>query len=375
MGQFQGQVNVNPAPAVAGDFASANPRASVLAGAGALVAGVAGVVVGTFAWVDPVTGYLVNNFGVGAPSGFVHREQQGLITTWLQSASQVVPAGLPITLHSAGDFWVTNAGSGAVTIGMKAYANSATGAITFAATGTPPTGASVTGSIAVNHGSTSTIAVNTMTGSIAGQVLTVTAISAGALFPGQTLTGTNVAAGTTVLAQLTGTKGSTGTYTVSISQTTASTTITGSGGTLTVAGTITGTFVAGQTISGTSVTAGSTILAAISGTGGAGTYAVSAAQTLGSTDITASGGTLTVTAVASGAIGIDDVISGSGVTAGTYVSQFLTGTGGTGTYLVSVSQTASSTTITVQAGVETKWIAASTGAAGELIKMSSWPLG
>ena len=36
---FQQQVNIMPAPAVAGDFASANPRASVLNGPGDPVAG------------------------------------------------------------------------------------------------------------------------------------------------------------------------------------------------------------------------------------------------------------------------------------------------------------------------------------------------
>ena len=44
---FQKQVNLTPAPAVAGDYASANPHVSVLAGPGGLVAGVGGVTVGT----------------------------------------------------------------------------------------------------------------------------------------------------------------------------------------------------------------------------------------------------------------------------------------------------------------------------------------
>lgn len=59
-----------------------------------------------------------------------------------------------------------------------------------------------------------------------------------------------------------------------------------------------------------------------------------------------SGTTLTVTAMVSGAIGVGDTLSGTGVTAGTSIIARLTGTGGTGTYTVSPSQTAASTTIT-----------------------------
>jgi hypothetical protein len=58
-----------------------------------------------------------------------------------------------------------------------------------------------------------------------------------------------------------------------------------SGTTLTVGGTVTGTFAVGQTISGTGVTAGTTITALGTGTGGAGTYVVSVSQTVSSTTI------------------------------------------------------------------------------------------
>ncbi len=56
--------------------------------------------------------------------------------------------------------------------------------------------------------------------------------------------------------------------------------------------------------------------------------------------------TLTVTAVTSGTLDIGSVISGTGVTAGTTITAFGTGTGGTGTYTVSASQTVASTSIT-----------------------------
>jgi hypothetical protein len=63
------------------------------------------------------------------------------------------------------------------------------------------------------------------TGAISGTTLTVSAVAAGNLEVGQVITGTGVTAGTTITALGTGT-GLTGTYTVSASQTVASTTIT-----------------------------------------------------------------------------------------------------------------------------------------------------
>jgi hypothetical protein len=66
------------------------------------------------------------------------------------------------------------------------------------------------------------------TGSISGTTLTVTAITAGAITMGMTLSGTGITAGTTIVAFNTGAGGNVneaGTYTVSISQTASSTTI------------------------------------------------------------------------------------------------------------------------------------------------------
>ena len=61
----------------------------------------------------------------------------------------------------------------------------------------------------------------------ASTTMTVTAITSGPIYPGMVLTGTGVTAGTYIVSQTTGTDGSTGTYVVSVSQTVASTTITG----------------------------------------------------------------------------------------------------------------------------------------------------
>ena len=66
------------------------------------------------------------------------------------------------------------------------------------------------------------------TGSISGTTLTVTAITAGAITMGMTLSGTGITAGTTIVAFNTGAGGNVneaGTYTVSIPQTASSTTI------------------------------------------------------------------------------------------------------------------------------------------------------
>lgn len=55
---------------------------------------------------------------------------------------------------------------------------------------------------------------------------------------------------------------------------------------------------------------------------------------------------LTVTAVTSGTVRVGQILSGSGIAAGTYISSLGTGTGGTGTYNVLGDTTATSTTVT-----------------------------
>lgn len=59
-----------------------------------------------------------------------------------------------------------------------------------------------------------------------------------------------------------------------------------------------------------------------------------------------SGTTMTVAAIGAGTLAVGQVLSGSGVTAGTKISGYGTGAGGTGTYTVDTSQTVGSTTIT-----------------------------
>lgn len=312
MGDFPSQVNVAQAPAVAGDFASKNPRFSYLAGPGGLVAGAAGVTVGRFAWaVAPLDGdgapASVSNTGIGLPSGFVHREQQSLVTAYLAASGNLIQAGFQMTLMTTGDFWVKNDGTSEATYGQKAYANFADGKVTFAATASPTQ--SATSSASALAGATASA-----TGTIAGNVFTAVSALSGTFVNGSVLSGTNVVTGTTIVSQLTGPAGGLGTYLLSTGeQTVASTTVTATYGVLTVGGTVTGAFAVGQTL------------------------------------------------------------SGSSVTANTSITQLGTGTGVAGTYYTNVSQTLSSQAINALGNVETKYIARSTGLPGEIVKISPNP--
>lgn len=270
---FQSQVNTVQAPGIAGDFASTNPRSVVLAGQFGLVAGAAGVTVGRFAWaVNPDDNdgapAIVSNTGAGIPTGFVHRDQQGLITTFLANASMLVQQGFPITLFDAGDFWVKNEGATQALPGQKAYAKLSDGSISFAAAGTNPgsTG-TATASVAASTGS--------FTGSIADSILTITAVGSGVARPGGTLSGTGVTSGTKIVSQLSGTTGGVGTYAVNIGgQAATSTTISETYGTMTVTVAPASPFVVGGVLSGTNVVTGTVLTQFITGLGGTGTYAV-----------------------------------------------------------------------------------------------------
>jgi hypothetical protein len=308
----QEQVQNQPAQGVAGDRASQNPMSTFDAGPGGLVAGPNGVTVGGFAWVTPPTdpngtNQIANSYGAGNTAGFVYNDLQALDTIFLSDAGMTIPQGLPVALANQGDFWVINNGTTEVQVGQKAYASYSSGAVSFAVTGSPTQSATSTAS---------TIAAQTfsVTASIAGDVMTVSAVGSGTVYPGATIAGTGVATGTQISSQLTGTSGGTGTYLLSVSQqkSIASETITGTYGLLTVGGTVTGTFAVNAVITGTGVVAGTQITAAIGGVGGTGTYVVSTGTGVGSGAINANG------------------------------------------------------------NIETKWSAASAGGVGALVKMTSW---
>lgn len=71
-----------------------------------------------------------------------------------------------------------------------------------------------------------TFADASVTASITGGIMNVTAVGSGTLYVGNTIKGTGVPSGTVILGQLSGTTGGVGTYLVSTSTTVASTTIT-----------------------------------------------------------------------------------------------------------------------------------------------------
>ncbi|MES2351897.1 MAG: hypothetical protein V4641_30360 [Pseudomonadota bacterium] len=298
---FQTTVNTELPYAVAGDFASANPRASVLAGPGGLVAGSTGVTVGKFAWVD-TNGTTAYSRGTAAkaPSGFVHRENQALITNYLGESSMVIPQGFPVTLHMEGDFWAINAGPGSLAVDDAIFANYATGDVAQAAAAN----ASATGSIG-----------STFTATGSGTNLTTSAVT-GLISVGDTISGTGVPVGTTIVSQTSGT------------------------------------------------------------TGGAGVYVTSVATTASAATVTSFGNKLNITAVSSGTLEVGESVTGTGVPAGAVVSSQLSGAvGGVGVYTISIAATAyaASTAITSVGGVSaTGWKAKSAAAVGELVKISTW---
>lgn len=318
MAGFQTQVYPNLAIGVAGDFADHNPRFSFMAGAGGLVAGAAGLTVGNFAWtqaqfVDPEGApTIVNNFGAGTPQGLVPRLWQGLNSTYLSQNSMFIPGGFQTALYSGGGFFVVNSGSGQALPGMNAYANLSTGAITFAS-GTAAASNVTAATSAVTSGTSA------FTASIAGNVMTVTAVSSGTLYNGTTVTGG--ATGTEIVAQLTSTAslgalGTTGTYAVSIPE-----------------------------------------------------------QSVASASFTGAYGILTLGANASGAFPVGALVTGTGISTTVYVRSLILGTpalSGT-TYAVDGTTSVSSTTLTFTTNVSTNWIARSSGLTGEIVKISNVP--
>lgn len=109
-------------------------------------------------------------------------------------------------------------------------------------------------------------------------------------------------------------------------------------GTTLTASSVTGTIAVGQTLQGAGVTGGTTITALGTGTGGAGTYTVSASQTVSSEAMT-SGTAFNVLTASSvdGTIAIGQVVAGAGVTGSPTIISFGTGTGGAGTYILSTN--------------------------------------
>lgn len=277
---FQQQVNLQPAIGVAGDFASSNPRSTVVSSQAGLVAGVS-LFAGRFAFTTVPYDIMnaptiANSFGTGKVAGFVHRNQQGLILGYLQEASQQVQPGAQVALFDKGDFFCINDGTTEALLNMKAYANYVDGKVTFALTGAPSTGASTSnGAIAAE-----TFSVNA---TISNNVMNVTLVNSGTVVNGAIISGTNVASSTQVLSQINGSVGGVGTYYVNIpdQNVTGNVVVSGTYGQLTVgAGTNTGTWLVGEPVLGTNVAANTVLTALGTGTGGLGTYIVSPTQSV-----------------------------------------------------------------------------------------------
>jgi hypothetical protein len=123
--------------------------------------------------------------------------------------------------------------------------------------------------------------------------------------------------------------------------------------TLTVSGVSSGTLAIGQAVYGIGILPETVITALGTGTGGAGTYTINRSQTVTAESMSATtvganvtatiaGTLLTVSAVASGTLHVGQTIQGVGVTLGTIITALGTGTGGIGTYTLSVASTVAS---------------------------------
>jgi hypothetical protein len=288
---FQLQVNREIGVANEGDFTTANPRISLMAGAGQFVSAPAprSPIVGRFNWADFATGRVYGNYRGETTTriGFFHRNNQVLIVPFLSDSQMSLEAGIMSPLHIGGEFWVRIPAANAVTVGQKVFANYLDGSIYGAAAGTSTQTASVTASFAANG------------------VMTVTAVASGTLRVGAALTGGNIPAGTiiSILALGTG-AGGTGTY-----QTTATAVI----------------------ASAAAVLASESVETAFK-------FESSVPVNPTFTASLASSGVLTVSAVATGIIETTGVqvpleLSGTGVPRNTRILAQLTGTAGsTGTY-------------------------------------------
>lgn len=142
MTDFQNSVNYTWPQGYAGGIASANPRRSVISPELGFRVGPHGLTIAAFAWLD-ADGLTVSNSGSGTPAGFVHRDQQGLTTQYLQSSTMSIPSGFAVTLSEGGDFWAVSSTDSQR--GQAVYAATTDGTIQTAAPGTAPQGTVATG--------------------------------------------------------------------------------------------------------------------------------------------------------------------------------------------------------------------------------------
>ena len=315
---FQTSIYTQPVPALAGDFADSNPRAYVNAGQGGLIAGPAGLSTGYFAWpstgnIDP-TDYapiqVTNSFtGYGWQAGTA-TQVLGFVPRRQTALITTYLADNSVVIPAG--FMAEVASAGSFWVKNASSGAALVGQQVYAAYSN---GAAYFGSApTAASGTSASVAAGTataFTGTIVNNVLTLTTASAN-LPIGAVLSGTGVATNTQIVSLL----------------------------------------------SGTAAAAGATYLV------------TPGEQSVTSTTITPAWGVLTQGTM-TGAVAVGQLLSGSGVAAGTYVTQNITAT----TWAVNNATVVSSTTITYNAGVATKWYAQSSAASGELVKISSWVLG
>lgn len=305
---FQTRVNLQPAPAVAGDFAGTNPRMSVTAPPNGYQAAPdypatfggatrEALVVGRFAWFNYLTGLASNYFQPGSILGFVHREDQTVIVKFLSESRLGVQQGFPVTGIVQGDVWADFAASAPDAAGLVVYADPVTGAASAAAPGSAVTFA-ITASVA-NTG-----------------VMTVT-VTAGVLAAGQVVqdAALDLPPGTFIVSQLTGSAGSTGTYQLNQGVTLGSRAFTAYGLQQT-------RWKLAQPVQGAASFTGQFAGSPNAVFEGTASFATSV---------------MTVTVVTGGGIRVGDTVVAAGVTAGTTVTSLGTGAGGLGTYNLSTS--------------------------------------
>ena len=324
---FQQQINDYQAPGVPGDFASLNPFSSVLAGNNALVAPPGGLTVGNFFWVGP-NGQTSQTFVAGWQIAFLGRNMQALITQFLGEATMVVPSGFMVTGFNGGDFFA-NFPAGAA-VGNYVFADPNDGTPVANSTNTAPALGVATASAGFS-GTANLVNAST--------TLTVATVVHGIISVGDAVTDTttagNIVAGTTIVAQLTGTAGGVGTYQMSnaAAGAAAGDTIATVSNQMLVTAIASGSLNVGDAFSGTNVPAGTNIVSQATPfkgvasilTGALTTLVVTSVQPL--TDLLRAGAKL-------------PAIAGLGIAAGTTITTQVSGTpGGVGSYTISAAGT------------------------------------
>ena len=384
---LQTSVNIYSPAGTEGSKASSNPIAMVVGPAGGFIADtVNGLNIGRFAWVSS-TGLILTNYAPGGvpvvPDGFIMDNLQGDNSNLLTPNGINIQPGKNVAAFNRGDFWARSNFANAVR-GNKVFANLFSGATVPGAAGaflTYPAGASASFTGWVSDATPA--------------VLTVTAVTGTPFGVGTLITGPGVPINARISAFGTGT-GGTGTYTLSTPNPIPSFTVQASLST-TVMTVISanGNILVGQSVAGTGIPTGTVISSFGTGTGGAGTYNLSASCTTESAETVTVGGVisgtlqataadaigggvgtgttatnvLTITAMTSGAFYPGQFITDStvGVAAGTYIVSNGTGTGGLGTYNLSTTPgTLGSGTISGSAWIETPFFFQTPANEGEL---------